>query len=69
MCVSVRAVCHCFFTKWERRHTQQSAQKRAFRVGDTTSENTQPSQNGGSGESIEGEGKDWISDFPGGLAA
>ena len=44
-------------------------QREPFRNGDATSDNTQPSQHGGRRdggrrESIEGEGKDWIPDFP-----
>lgn len=49
------------FSKGGRAHGW--APKRPFRDGDATSENTQPSQNGGRrdgerGELIEGEGKD-----------
>lgn len=49
------------FSKGGRAHGW--APKRPFRDGDATSENTQPSQNGGRrdgerGEFIEGEGKD-----------
>lgn len=54
---------------WESEKDHGWAPKRLFRDGDGTLENTQPSQIGGRrdeerGESIEGEEKDWISDFP-----
>lgn len=54
---------------WESQKDHGWAPKRLFRDGNGTLENTQPSQIGGRrdeerGESIEGEEKDWISDFP-----